>query len=102
MPFYHLVQISLHLPVQHSSSFFFFHFSFIAGGMFTYVSGANFFGEIVEWIGFALACWSLPSLSFALFTAFNIGPRAIQHHKYVDRALTILCRPNYFFFGGRG
>ena len=51
--------------------------------MFTYVSGANFFGEIVEWTGFALACWSLPSLAFVSFTALNIGPRAIQHHKYV-------------------
>ena len=51
--------------------------------MFTYVSGANFFGEIVEWSGFALACWSLPSLAFATFTALNIGPRAIQHHRYL-------------------
>ncbi|XP_068683526.1 3-oxo-5-alpha-steroid 4-dehydrogenase 1-like isoform X1 [Montipora foliosa] len=56
------------------------------GGMFTYVSGANFFGEIVEWSGFALACWSLPSLAFAVFTALNIGPRAIQHHRwYLDK-----------------
>ena len=52
--------------------------------MFTYVSGANFFGEIVEWSGFALACWSLPSLAFAVFTALNIGPRAIQHHRYMN------------------
>ena len=27
--------------------------------MFEYVSGANFFGEILEWTGFAVACWSL-------------------------------------------
>lgn len=27
------------------------------GGMFEYVSGANFFGETLEWTGFALACW---------------------------------------------
>ena len=26
--------------------------------MFEYVSGANFFGEIVEWTGFAIATWS--------------------------------------------
>lgn len=30
------------------------------GGMFEYVSCANFFGEIVEWVGFAMASWSLP------------------------------------------
>jgi 3-oxo-5-alpha-steroid 4-dehydrogenase 1 len=57
------------------------------GGMFEYVSGANFFGEIVEWSGFAIACsageksW-LPALCFALCTAMNIGPRALQHHSW--------------------
>ena len=63
----------------------------VLGGMFTYVSGANFFGEIVEWSGFALACWSIPSLSFAVFTALNIGPRAIQHHKYVKKIIAAVC-----------
>ena len=67
--------------------------------MFTFVSGANFFGEIAEWSGFALACWSLPSLSFALFTALNIGPRAIQHHKYVKKNLNIFMF--HFFLGLR-
>ena len=31
-----------------------------AGGMFEFVSGANFFGEILEWTGFAVASWSFP------------------------------------------
>lgn len=52
------------------------------GGMFEFVSGANFFGEMLEWIGFAIATWSLPGLAFAAFTCLNIGPRAYQHHKY--------------------
>jgi len=52
------------------------------GGMFEYVSGANFFGEVVEWFGFAILCYSLPSIAFAFFTLFNIGPRACQHHKW--------------------
>ncbi|XP_071809303.1 3-oxo-5-alpha-steroid 4-dehydrogenase 1-like [Asterias amurensis] len=52
------------------------------GGMFEYVSGANFFGEFVEWLGFALACWSVQALAFVVFTICNIGPRAIQHHRY--------------------
>lgn len=55
--------------------------SFNSGGMFTYVSGANFFGEILEWSGFAVLNWSLPALAFAVFTLFNIGPRALQHHR---------------------
>lgn len=52
------------------------------GGMFDYVSGANFFGEIVEWTGFAIACWSIPAAAFALFTFCNIAPRAASHHKF--------------------
>ncbi|XP_060582919.1 3-oxo-5-alpha-steroid 4-dehydrogenase 1-like isoform X1 [Ruditapes philippinarum] len=52
------------------------------GGMFTYVSGANFFGEMLEWTGFALAAWSIPSLAFTVFTCCNLGPRALHHHRY--------------------
>ncbi|XP_036390927.1 3-oxo-5-alpha-steroid 4-dehydrogenase 2a [Megalops cyprinoides] len=52
------------------------------GGMFEYVSGANFFGEILEWYGYAIATWSLPALSFAIFTMCSIGPRAYHHHRY--------------------
>ncbi|XP_012936789.1 3-oxo-5-alpha-steroid 4-dehydrogenase 1 [Aplysia californica] len=52
------------------------------GGMFEYVSGANFLGEVLEWWGFALVCCSLPSLAFAVFTICNIGPRACQHHRW--------------------
>ncbi|XP_028260074.1 3-oxo-5-alpha-steroid 4-dehydrogenase 2a [Parambassis ranga] len=51
------------------------------GGMFEYVSGANFLGEIVEWCGYALAVWSLPAFTFAFFTICSIGPRAYQHHR---------------------
>uniref|UniRef100_A0A914XDB7 3-oxo-5alpha-steroid 4-dehydrogenase (NADP(+)) n=1 Tax=Plectus sambesii TaxID=2011161 RepID=A0A914XDB7_9BILA len=52
------------------------------GGMFEYVSGANFLGEIVEWFGYALFAQSLPAFAFAFFTAANIGPRALHHHKW--------------------
>jgi len=52
------------------------------GGMFEYVSGANFFGEILEWTGFAIASWSMAGVAFALYTAANIGPRALKHHQY--------------------
>jgi len=56
------------------------------GGLFSYVSGANFFGEIVEWIGFALATGTLAAWAFALFTASNIGPRAWHHHQwYIEK-----------------
>ncbi|XP_018530267.1 3-oxo-5-alpha-steroid 4-dehydrogenase 2a [Lates calcarifer] len=56
------------------------------GGMFEFVSGANFFGEIVEWCGYAVAVWSLPTFAFAFFTVCSIGPRAYQHHRdYLQR-----------------
>ncbi|NXP57405.1 S5A1 dehydrogenase, partial [Chloropsis cyanopogon] len=52
------------------------------GGMFEYVSGANFFGEILEWFGFALACCTIESFAFALCTLFILSSRARQHHKW--------------------
>ncbi|KAM4705401.1 3-oxo-5-alpha-steroid 4-dehydrogenase 1 [Rhinophrynus dorsalis] len=52
------------------------------GGLFEYVSGANFFGEILEWTGFAVAGWSLPAAAFAVFTALVLTTRAQQHHKW--------------------
>lgn len=51
------------------------------GGLFEYVSGANFLGEIIEWTGFSLAAGgTLASATFAVFTLCNIGPRAVAHH----------------------
>eukprot|EP00624_Nannochloropsis_granulata_P000244 evm.model.NODE_108_length_37666_cov_31.093744.4 len=53
------------------------------GGLFEYISGANFFGEMVEWIGFAVASGgSFPSVMFALFTILNLAPRAWHHHMW--------------------
>lgn len=52
------------------------------GGLFNYISCPNFFGEIVEWTGFAIMAWNFPALSFAVWTAANLIPRAIDHHKW--------------------
>lgn len=52
------------------------------GGLFNYVSCPNFLGEIIEWIGFAILCWSLPALAFGIWTSVNLIPRAIDHHKW--------------------
>lgn len=52
------------------------------GGFFRYVSCPNHFGEIVEWTGFAILCWNLPALSFAVWTAANLIPRALSHHRW--------------------
>ncbi|XP_039182955.1 3-oxo-5-alpha-steroid 4-dehydrogenase 2 [Crotalus tigris] len=58
------------------------------GGLFAYVSGANFFGEILEWFGYAIATWSLPAFAFAFFTLCCIGPRAYHHHRYYLKTFT--------------
>ncbi|KAG5264797.1 hypothetical protein AALO_G00258120 [Alosa alosa] len=52
------------------------------GGLFEFVSGANFFGEITEWAGFALAGHSIHSLAFAFFTLVVLASRAMAHHKW--------------------
>lgn len=52
------------------------------GGFFRFISCPNHFGEMVEWSGFALMCWSLPGISFAVWTIANLLPRALDHHKW--------------------
>lgn len=53
------------------------------GGMFRFVSSANYFGEFIEWCGFALLTWSPAGLVFAVWTFANLGPRANSiYHKY--------------------
>jgi 3-oxo-5-alpha-steroid 4-dehydrogenase 1 len=52
------------------------------GGMFEKVSCPNFMGEIFEWGGYALLCWSLPALSFFIWTFCNLVPRALSHHRW--------------------
>lgn len=55
------------------------------GGLFRFISCPNHFGEIIEWAGFALMCWNLPALGFAVWTAANLIPRAIAHHKWYQQ-----------------
>lgn len=52
------------------------------GGLFNYISSPNYFGEIIEWLGWAVLTWSLPGVLFAVFTIANLLPRAISHHKW--------------------
>lgn len=50
-------------------------------GMFRYVTSANYFGELLEWIGFAILTWSWSGAVFALWTFANLGPRAARIYK---------------------
>ena len=55
------------------------------GGMFRYVSSANYFGEFMEWVGFAIASWSWAGVVFALWTFANLGPRSASLYKRYER-----------------
>jgi 3-oxo-5-alpha-steroid 4-dehydrogenase 1 len=46
------------------------------GGMFRYVTSANYLGELLEWVGFAVLTWSAAGAVFALWTFANLAPRA--------------------------
>ncbi len=50
--------------------------------LFRYISCPNFAGEIIEWAGYAVLTRSLPGLSFAVWTAVNLIPRALHHHTW--------------------
>lgn len=53
------------------------------GGMFKYVTSANYFGEFTEWVGYALLTWSWSGAVFALWTFANLCPRAARiYEKY--------------------
>lgn len=55
------------------------------GGLFRYVTSANYLGEIIEWTGFAILSWSLPGLVFVIWTFANLGPRAKSlHGRYIS------------------
>jgi hypothetical protein len=52
------------------------------GWLFEYISCPNHFGEIVEWMGFAIIARNPAALSFAIWTFCNLGPRAKNHHDW--------------------
>ena len=57
------------------------------GGLYRWVSCPNYLGEIVEWVGWAVATWSLTGLAFAAWTAANLVPRALSHHRWYRQHL---------------
>lgn len=58
------------------------HYAIPQGGLYRHISCPNYFGEILEWIGWAILTWSLAGAAFAVFTAANLLPRALASHRW--------------------
>jgi 3-oxo-5-alpha-steroid 4-dehydrogenase 1 len=52
------------------------------GGGYRFVSCPNYLGEMVEWGGWAMACWNPGALAFFVWTVANLAPRAIKTHRW--------------------
>ncbi len=52
------------------------------GGLYKYVTSANYFGEFTEWMGWTVMTLSWPGLVFAIWTFCNLGPRAHSLRKW--------------------
>lgn len=56
------------------------------GGLFRWISCPNYLGELLMWVGWAVATWAPVAAAFALWTVANLAPRAYSHHRwYRDR-----------------
>jgi 3-oxo-5-alpha-steroid 4-dehydrogenase 1 len=52
------------------------------GFAYRWVSCPNYLGEIIQWVGWAIATWSLAGVVFAIWTMANLVPRAMAHHRW--------------------
>jgi len=60
------------------------------GGLYDRIASPNYFGEIVEWVGWAVLTWSLAGAAFAFYTFANLAPRAVSHLRWYRETF-----PNY-------
>lgn len=52
------------------------------GGLYRWISCPNYLGEMIAWLGWTVATWSIPALAFFVWTVANLLPRAFSHHKW--------------------
>ena len=50
--------------------------------LFNYISCPNYFGEMIEWFGFAIASRNSSAFLFTISTFANLFPRALSHNKW--------------------
>ena len=58
------------------------------GSLYRWISCPNYFGEILIWVGWAVATWSMAGLAFAVWTAANLIPRARSNHAWYHEQFT--------------
>lgn len=51
-------------------------------GLHRLVASPNYFGELVEWTGFAILAWSPAAAVFVFWTAANLVPRAVANRRW--------------------
>lgn len=52
------------------------------GFLFRYISSPNYFGELVQWTGFAILLGAPAGWMFVFWTAVNLVPRAVSNHRW--------------------
>lgn len=52
------------------------------GGLFKYISCPNYFGEILEWAGFAIMTWCLPTLIYFIWVASTLIVQGTHVHDW--------------------
>ena len=52
------------------------------GFLFKKITSPNYFGETIEWLGWALLTFNFAGFVFFIWTIFNLLPRAISTHKW--------------------
>ena len=52
------------------------------GGAYRWLTSPNYSGELLEWLGWAIAVQSAAGWAFFVFTAANLVPRAMTNHKW--------------------
>ncbi len=52
------------------------------GWLYEKITCPNYFGELLTWVGWSIATWSVAGWIFVLLTAANLVPRAITNHRW--------------------
>jgi len=52
------------------------------GFLYDYITCPNYFGELIEWLGFFICTQTSGGILFVIFSFANLFPRALSHHRW--------------------